>query len=61
LHTTLPTGPFGRSKRKLWLILLSRILVLALGIYATRAQLERALIAIEVYRARIHSAANPYR
>jgi hypothetical protein len=51
MHTTSPIGPAGRSKGKLWLILLSCLLVLALGVYATRAQLERALVAIEIYRA----------
>jgi hypothetical protein len=51
VNTILPTVPAGWSKRKLWLILSSCLLVLALAVYATREQLERALIAIEIYRA----------
>jgi hypothetical protein len=51
MRTTSRAAPGDRSKRKLWLILLSCFLVLALGAYASRAQLERAVIAIEIYRA----------
>jgi len=39
------------SRRKSWVIALSGLLMLALGAYAARVQLERAAIAIEIYRA----------
>jgi hypothetical protein len=47
VHSTLP---IGRSKRKLWLLLIACLLLLALGVYAARMQLERAIIAVEIYR-----------
>jgi hypothetical protein len=40
-----------RTRRKLWLIVLSCMLLIALGAYAGRGQLERAAIAVEIYRA----------
>jgi len=43
-------SPIGRSKRRSWLIGLSCILVIALGLYAVRGQLERVFVAIEIYR-----------
>jgi hypothetical protein len=51
MQTTSPTGPSDRSKRKLLLILLPGLAILALGVYAARVQLQRAFIAIEIYRA----------
>jgi hypothetical protein len=42
--------PHNWSRRKFWLILLSCLLMLALGAYAGREQLERVIIAVEIYR-----------
>src|ERR1700733_9071110 len=50
MRTKSPASQQVRSKRKPLLIWLSVILLLALGTYAARVQLERAFIAVEIYR-----------
>jgi hypothetical protein len=50
MRTKSPTSQQVRSKRKPLLIWLLLILLLALSTYAARVQLERAFIAVEIYR-----------
>jgi hypothetical protein len=53
MSITPPIDSPRRSTRRLWLALLSCFLLLALGVYAVRVQLRRALIAVEICRAHI--------
>ena len=50
---------FTVSKYKRWFILLTVVVALAFGVYAIRAQLERAVIAASIYHAHIFTAPPP--